>query len=677
MTFRDPYGRNPYGQFGSGDTWPRPFTATIKTVVTPIQFVVTAQIEITVYSVKCAATIEADVTPVRFILAAPLELVVYAERQFAATIQCDVVLQSYIYSAGMECRVFAERQYTAVIEAQVFGAHSHVWSPHILIDGADLSSIATREIRIVSEEDASTLATVYLDIPSGAIDVVDWMNKPALINYVDGGWRGRRFTGSVSSIEYDPASGIMTLLCDSSLQAAMETRTTEQIAADIPGSLYSVDVQGEMVDGWKHAQERMKTVPGSLWMDKKGGVRYSLWAAKSTADFVISAGGYIPRSLSIKWADRRDIINSNQIAVDYRFKKLRQRDHWFGFSYTGTICDWFTDPHPMPQKEHVRSAAVRTGWALTSICYTELPKSQRFTCNTRLWSWLNWPPHNHCMGASFTLSKRWAQVVTENYDILVTAPDSIASMGAQGVTEAYGITSEYDASDWENKEFSAPSSGMIVDLGGSGDTSKEADPARRVEMELAQKVILQKASTEILYTHRDNEVSFKTVLIPSVDLSHTIELQSAISTKAKVRRITEVLNIASGEATQMISLAVSRHNGVGTASDTPLDPPERPQPTAEAPYSKRVPMGFRIGPGTLPSGVVERTGEVNNLGDDDFNGYSCNRATWAYDPQKYAYPEGMTVITPEIDGAAINAAIVNAQQAYTVAVPQDPLTVTK
>lgn len=202
-----------------------------------------------------------------------------------------------------------------------------------------------------------------------------------------------------------------------------------------------------------------------------------------------------------------------------------------------------------------------------------------------------------CTGAVITMSKRWAQEVSENFILDVRADDSITAIGEMGVQEVCNVESDYDYDEWEqNDDYEGIKSGSSLHAGGSGDYSIEADEERRAEMELSQRVRLARASAEIIGTHRLTEVTFYTPIIPSLDLSHTVEVNHPkIDVRAKIVSLEKVLDASNGVALNKITLGVSRHEGVGGGSASPLDAPDRPQPTQETPFQKSIRLDFRIG----------------------------------------------------------------------------------
>lgn len=600
----------------------------------------------------------------------PVVAQLYTPHDVALQIQAIVEPAGYDVVLPVRAQVYSAYDVALQIEAQVYGAVSKVWRPIVTIGGVDVSAILVGDIRIRFGEGISTTAYFSVLPADGVVNLHGWLKAKVTIDYKDGAWRDRKFTGEVVTPTYTPDTGLVQFECSSDLQGKMEQATREQIDATTPGGLHATPPFDNTGDGWQYAQNRMKTLPGSLWTDRNSTVRYTPWAAKTAPDLVLQARSIMPGSLKIKTASARTMINRVRIGMDYRYYNLREREHHFHMYMPRTWCDFITNNYKLPEKAQVRSAAESTGWRLKSIGYTDPPRSRFFPCGGQQHGWvLSQYAKTLCTGAVFTLSKRWAQEVTEDFLLDVRADESIAAIGEMGVTEEYNLNTDYDYSEWEQEDdYKGPITGMSLHPGGSGDTSVEAEPERRAELELAQQVILAKAATEILGTHRDTEVTFRIEMIPALDLSWTIEIQHPkIDVRAKVSQIEESLDVASGSATSTITLAVSRREGAGGGSASPLEPPERPEATQETPYVRTIGLGFRIGPGPIPGGSLA----VPNLGEDEFNGFSTNDKNLLNDPNLVAYPEGMSVIVPVIEEAAVDTVVLQSPQTYRVVIPQD------
>ncbi|MCB0252577.1 MAG: hypothetical protein KDI55_02495 [Anaerolineae bacterium] len=607
-----------------------------------------------------------------------LPIVAQVYEPSSATLQIQAIVEYPYYDSVLPVRaeVFELSSATLPVLAQVYGDITGAWRPVVMLGGVDVSAKVVGDIRIRFAEGESATASFMLRPDTGVLDFAGWIKAQVTVDHLDNGSQVRKYTGEVAQRTYTPHQGLIEFECTTDMQTKLEASTRAQIDALTPGAAYSADVSEDSGDNWHYAQERMRTLPGSLWTDRSGAVRYTPWAAKATPDLVLQAGDIKGGTLTIKGASSRSMINRVRIGLDYRYFNLRQRDVSFHLK-PPQFCEILTKNFKLPRKEQIRQAAEGTGWTLQDINYVELPPEDFYECNGDQIGFVDATGGTACMGASFTLSKRWAQRVTEDYLLDVRADDSIAAIGEMGVVESHGIQSDYDISDWEQSDkYTGDGAAIYSHPGGSGDKVGEADLERRAEMELALQVLLAAADVEILGTHRGTEVGAGLKLRHDLDLDYTIEIQHPkVDVRAKAAVIEEIISVRTGSVIPTITLAVSRHEGAGGGSASPLDQPERPDATQEPEAERNVHLGFRIGPiDAIPyaglSGIKALTGDLN-LGEDQFNGYSTNDKNAAPDPTKVAVPEGMTVITPVIDGPYVEATVLQKEQVYQVVIPQD------
>lgn len=606
----------------------------------------------------------------------PIVAQVYTPSSSALQIQAIVEYPHYDSVLPVRAEVFELSSATLPVLAQVYGDITGAWRPVVILGGVDVSAKLVGDIRIRFAEGESATASFMLRPDTGVLDFAGWIKAQVTVDYLDNGSQVRKYTGEVAQRTYTPHQGLIEFECTADMQTKLEASTRAQIDALTPGALYSADVSDDSGDNWHYAQERMRTLPGSLWADRNGAVRYTPWAAKAAPDMVLQAGDIKAGTLTIKGASARRMINRVRIGMDYRFYNLRQRD--VAFQLRGPkLCDIITRNYKLPGKEQLRQAAERTGWTLQDINYVDLPPSDIYICDGIEFGYINATGGKSCMGASFTLSKRWAQRVTEDYLLDVRAEDSIAAIGEMGVVESHGIQSEYDYSEWEqNSKYAGDGLATLHHPGGSGDKVGEADPDRRADMELALTVLLAAAKVEIIGTHRGTEVQLELLMQHELGPDNTIEIQHPkIDVRAKVSAVEEIISVSSGAAKSTVTLSVSRNEGAGGGVASPLDPPDRPDPTQEPEAVRSVDLGFRIGPiDAIPyaglTGIKALTGGLT-LGEDEFNGYSTNDKNAAPDPTKIEVPEGMTVITPVIDGPYVEATVLQKEQVYQVVIPQD------
>lgn len=647
------------------------------------------------------ATLEQIVLTEDIHLSAIIEQRMIRTATLQATLEQQMIYPQQTLQAILEQRMIDSLTIQATLEQQMYSAPTGIWAPRVIIDGVDYSDRVTGEITITRAENASAIATVTIEPTTGVLDLLGFVAKPIHIEYRDGAsenWRVRRYTGEIAKPEYQQGAGLVRLNCTTDLQGALEGAPREQIDVLIENGLWSADVFDDDGDGWQYAQDRLSTVPGFIWHDHNRSIRFDLWAAASTADITytdsdIMDGGEI----SVAYASKRDMIKRVLIEFEYEFFNKRTRQHHCSFQYAGQFCDYLVKGFKMPTKAMVRSAAVATGWQLDGISYTDIPPSDYYTCSNtysgayKIGFLRTSQSDSECMGAHFDVSKKFTQRVRENWVFDVRSEDDDDTANRYAVRESYGVRSEWDPSEWDDKvtnvglssgEQNDPPAGGLHP-GGSGDYSEEADPDRRTEMMSAQQTVLAKAQAEVLKTHRETQVTFAVEMDPAIDLSKTVQISTpTVSAKGRITEIRESLNISTGRASSQITLAISRKSGSGVAQGDPIQAIDRPTPTEETPYERSIRLGFRIGgaTGTASIGGSEAGGlQGASANDDEFNGYSTNyqRGVDPNDNTAAFYSNRMTVILPEIEQAAVDAVTLQAEEVLRVDVPEDPLTLNR
>jgi len=308
------------------------------------------------------ATIEQRILGLEYQFNAIFEQRVYTPAQFSATIEQRIVWPSTVFTATIEQRIWQAAQFSATIEQQIYGPLSGVWEPVVVVDGTDISAQITGEISISPVEDGSTIARLTFVPDDGSISLESWVGVAVKIDYKDGSWQTRKFTGICTKPQYFPRQGTMSLNCSSDLQGSLEAKTREQLDALIADGIWSKDVFEDDADGWQYAQDLASTTPASIWNDKNGAVKVTPWAAKTTEDIALTEADIIGGDVSVRHASKRDMVKRILMEIDYEFFNLRTRQHVCSFGWNDNFCHWLQSPFQWPRKTMVRSAAESTGW---------------------------------------------------------------------------------------------------------------------------------------------------------------------------------------------------------------------------------------------------------------------------------------------------------------------------
>ena len=618
--------------------------------------------------------IDPDLAIASFKAVLPLEIEVFAPfGQAVITLQIDVHGVGSA-SAPLEIEV-APPQGQAVlpIELEVFGIGSGIapleinvfdpndflpgpgdtycWEAEVILDTVDVSASLIESVRVEAEENTARVANFTLRPAFGVIELTDWVGAPVQISFVRRDpvtlvvtSKIRLFTGVVDVPTYDPNTRVTQYDCTDNLQHKMEQLDRDTIT-DLVGGQWSKWIFDEEADNWTYTQDRVSTTPAAFDISPTGVMRGSTpWASNPVPDFTFDITNIVDESLSVELEDFRSIITEIELDFDYSFERLRERHARWSWNYPGDFCNYSEEGHTIPRKEMIQQAAEGTSWVSQAIAFTELPPSDLiFGCPTAgaVKAWINeesgFVPL-FALAATGTLVKRFAQSILEAYKIKILAPQIELEFGTPVVDKrSHSIRSDYDTDKWEDSldppqekqqqliPIPASSDDFFVDVDGEA-------VASRAEVDEAIEVAILQGRASILDAHRRNIVEFTVPIVPTIDVIHTIEIDTlTLDARGKVSQVVHTMDIDTGEATTAVSLAISKSNGTPVV-DTPVAPPPIPDTISQmsAPDGTVI-MDSRYG-GQL--GGTARTGggvggvksePIDPEEDPPFNGYTGNR----------------------------------------------------
>jgi hypothetical protein len=567
------------------------------------------------------------------------------------------------------------------------GVPGVVWSGRCLIDGVDVSAQLVGQASVTAAEGAARIASVTLRPPAGIVAPLDYVGKPITLDYVlmvAGTPVPRRlFTGRVDTPAYDPDSSLLTLTCTDDLQniiAALPRSTVIRLT----GGLFTEAVQGEMDDEWDYAQARLTTVAGSLDASASGGLRTTLWDSGSTwATFTESE--LIYQRMQLTLPQRSTLVNKVEIAFDYRYTRLRQRQTTVGWSGTekemqddeGMQFVMKRNGFQYPTQQDILGAAEGTGWTVTRGIFSPAPAAieVEFVVGPSLLMGFFHPPAGSVEMAVLHLAHRHSQTVTERYSITVTADASVAVNGELPSALRGAIASDFSGSAWESALDVVP----LMPGGGTLDYAPDAD---RADADYAIQTLLDQARVKILSSHRSGRVGNAILCNPDLDLDKRVAIDTAkVSASGKVANVVHVLDFAEGSAITEFSLAIFGAAGTGGGASDPLEPPPRP-----AFVDHSMDWLYEIPPlgchtyGTTPydeglMGLLLNPTTGIRLEDTTYFGQTINTANPFYVDGSYPVT-GFRMQMPGVDDADRNPIDDTISASYSITVPTDALTFT-
>lgn len=514
---------------------------------------------------------------------------------------------------------------------------------YVKLDYIDISEYLKDNFHIESEEGTAKV-TEFTTMPfSGPISVSNWIGKPVQIEYAlqdaDGNLIERHllFQGVVDEPIYDPTTRLTTFTCTDQLQERVESLSRNEINNLIRGYWDSV-LFDEGADNWTYARDQLSTVPASLDLDKEDHFKLTSWQSKAEPDFVFTEDDILYQQTKVQIANRRSLHNQVNIQVQYRYQRLKQRELAYQYRYPLSLCDQLTQGATMPNVEMIQQAVSGTGWGLkgkvdfvnqhpSGVVYCNGVKTA-FSIREELRKYL-------AREASFTLTKRFNQTVTECYRFQLEAPQSIEQIGQIMHKTGASLEVEADVDAFKADNENGLLEGSLKDE--QGDRVLEVED--RAHLQNVTATLLNQARTGVLEAHRQNLVTFKTLLQPQLERHHTVLLDTPeVKAQGKVKHIIHECDFNEGSCLTTVTLAVSR-----TDSEIEVDEGALELPAKVA----------KLGNPKIHSEVVDlptRFGgdKASETFDNNWEGYTGNLHL---PPGAEAYPERFSVATPAIEDA--------------------------
>lgn len=498
----------------------------------------------------------------------------------------------------------------------------------------------------------------------------------------------RIFTGIVDITEIDLINEFITLRCVNERRKLIN----DNLSSLVPTiGTWSETIFNGYADTAELLDQRIQTVQKSLDFDGYNNYMLTSWTPKATADFTFSGGAVFTKEPRLERASAARIINKVNINMQYRYDRWHHRQ--VSFQWTSPIdnnpCKILVDGYDLTRKDIVREAVKQAGWPLRGdITFTAPPAAGWYSCSGTYaaLSYTNTTARleartdingntvtdsegntiydpvttnvttysdTFCAGASWNATTRWAQTVTEEQTITVTAPQSTSQYGTITKEVTYGLEAPINSATWENYTRYDTNQG-------SGNNYFVDQDYNEAEYRNAVKVAMAIAKTDILSSHRDTRVIFSIPFKPDINLSHTVETTATrISCKGKVQKYTHSFNHRTTEAFTTVEVVLSRASG--STSEQTLAVPARLN-TGSAPSAPGViNLGNHFGEDPSQSGAEAWTGFIGNK---VVQGVKTN------------YTQIFVVDVPAIENESRDNKTLSGSTSYNIEVPNHTLSVT-
>jgi hypothetical protein len=565
------------------------------------------------------------------------------------------------------------------------------WTVKVLLSGDNVSSRLTGTVRVRAEEDAARLAEFTLLPSAGVVDPIDWTGAAVVIDFAriftGATVYTRIFTGVVDVADYDPITRIVKFACTDDLQHVVAGLTTPAIDAIVGGD-YSVGAQGRIDEHWAYAQARLESVAGSLDCSAARAPRMTLWDGLPTWR-TFDSGDILDGSLGVELPRRKSIVNRIDIVYQYRFHRLRERWTSLGFSASIIGTDAYARGYNLPSQQAVESALSGAGWHVISAAYDRghdyvkigVPAGAPAGANADWWMVTG----GGIRTVKARVAQRHAQPITEEYAIVVEAPDSISAHGIVAKPLRGALESTWNPSEWEQDMAQAPDA--------SAGNVDHAPDAPRTDSDAAITALINMARKLILSSHRTARAFFSVPCLPEVDLDRAAAVDTdTMDATGKIAEFEHVLDLGAGSAITRIGLALSGVAAGGLTVDDAVTVPSPPDADAEAgsdPWEAALPiLTTHVGSLLTSAYSEDLMGWLSNA-PERLNAYNFTLdTTYSFDNPYYApgtlggavrltrdFPvTGFRCRLPGVADGHRQAMTLPIEASHTVAIPEDPFT---
>jgi hypothetical protein len=570
------------------------------------------------------------------------------------------------------------------------------WELVALVDGSDVSARLTDAITVEASEGGARTASFVCVPDAGAVSFVPWIGRPVILTYRlrdavgDVIYERDVFRGAVELAEYDLNANLMRLRCTDGLQKAIDALDRNSIDLLTPGALY-IERGGDEPDGYTYLGKRLETLQAAIDLDITGTLVLTDWAPKATPDLSVTDADIYDGSLGVEVQRGRDAVNKVTVSFGYRYERYHERHALGGWHWQReagvSFCHWLEETTELPDKAMIRQALESTGWFVLGLQIDMLPPSGVFDCfwGPSLWGIDEELRQQLAFGTGWRIGLRFTQQITEQYELNVTAPASIAQIGEHAISLRESLDNEIKDEAWKF-ETDKTQTGMLAasvktdpDNGGkqiisSGDWFEDRidiGPYPRAQADKALALVLATAAARIADGHRNNAIVWDMPANPSIERYHTIAVTTPrVSGRGKVRDIRHEFNLQQGSRVTTVRLAISSAHGSTSFTPDPLDLPEPPDSTGPIDHTGTTPVAMMDKPTSTQIGGRATTPPFLEHAD----GFAGNFSNPGFGSP--TYPRRFAATAPKVEDASRQAQTFTRAQTYQLAVREDPFMVT-
>lgn len=549
---------------------------------------------------------------------------------------------------------------------------------------------------VYTENDAPQLRFTLIP-PTGVQDVRSYRGKTVIYKIREASGISMMFAGKVNTPNVNVLDQKISFNCSLDIEQNTENFMGQSELDKI--GYYNNEVFPFPETNLQQLQDRVSTIPYVINFTKTGLPNIAHISAAASPHYTLTDSDVYRRDLDFNFGSGQRYINKINLKVSYSYQRLHHHERTFsaGVGHT-TACAFLLGYYDPLTRALVSSAVQGSGWPLKSeITYSPIYPSGWYTCSASVsGSTIGWSTvslrgqvvdkvdsfgdavtHNGepvkeynsvsitdytdtlCNGASWIATTRFSQNIQTEYTITVEAPQSQAQNGVKERDLAFNLSSSFESADWENYNSFTTATPLPVTGTSGGNYWINAD-TNKTTFDNSVTIMLNKAKSEILKSHREDRVMFKRSLWTVIDLNHTIKLNcTKVVATGRVYTYTHSINASTGEAYTSAELSLSQSEGSATDSVLSL-----PATLTNTPTYITTPVNLGSGHYGL---------DPSQSGAESWTGHIANKKLTG--GTKSNYPVSFVVDTPDIDAGLRQQSTLTSTTSYDVEIPNDALTI--
>ena len=286
--------------------------------------------------------------------------------------------------------------------------------------------------------------------------------------------------------------------------------------------------------------KRMESTSSDYYFDNNGNFTLTAWQPKNTPDLYIEQCTIFANSFSYSVLNLGEIINKIKILFQFNYNRKIQRD--LQMQYSPSVFDWtkWVQEHhfiPFPKANLIMQAANSAGWVVGNFSYSSIG-------NLGGSGVVITDKDSYATHATWTASKRWVQNVQEESTVTLKNDDSISFFGEKSEEISFSMRLKDDEIDDNFNNYQCYSLPRNAIQAYNGDWIIDLSSNNQQDYNKAMLYALNVAKTKMLNSHFGNECSFDYMLLPEIELKHTIGLNTAaLRGNLRVQAITHTLDL--------------------------------------------------------------------------------------------------------------------------------------